>query len=83
MRARDGIVETFVGKDGTLYENRRYSDRLLETLLRANRPDKYREKIDVLVVIRNECRRIAEQSGLDANQLIAEAERIVTGQASP
>lgn len=82
-RGRDGVVTTFVGKDGTIYENRNYSDTLLDKLLRANRPDKYREKVDVLVVIRAEARRMAEERGLDAATLIAEAERIATGQAAP
>lgn len=80
-RARDGIVETYIDKAGNVHETRTYSDKLLETLLRANLSHKYRERIDVLVVLRNEARRIAEESGLDAAELIAEAERIALGKA--
>lgn len=47
-RAKDGWEEPVFTKDG---ENcgtiRRYSDRLMEVLLRAHRPQKFREKVTV------------------------------------
>lgn len=45
-RARDGVVEVVVGKNGELHENRKYSDTLLIFLLKGARPEKYRERVD-------------------------------------
>lgn len=45
-RARDGIIEYVVGKDGEVRENRKYSDTLLIFLLKGARPEKYRERVE-------------------------------------
>lgn len=45
-RAKDGIVEIVVGKNGEIHENRKYSDTLLIFLLKGARPEKYRERFD-------------------------------------
>ena len=82
-RARDGWNEPVYYQGEVCGAVQKFSDTLLQMVLRANRPDKYREKVDVLVVIRAEARRMAEERGLDAATLIAEAERIATGQAAP
>lgn len=43
-RAKDGVIETYTRKDGEVGERRTFSDRLLEMLLKANRPAKYNER---------------------------------------
>lgn len=50
-RAVDGVEEPIIGRierdrDGIITTTRRYSDTLLVTLLKAHRPEKYREKVD-------------------------------------
>lgn len=47
IRRAKGYVETRIAKDGTPYEIRQHSDVLLIFLLKARRPDVYREKIDI------------------------------------
>jgi hypothetical protein len=53
------------------------SDQLLMFLLRADRPERYRERVDVRLDLRREAQRIGEQIGLDAGAVIAEAERLL------
>ncbi|HEX6293424.1 MAG TPA: hypothetical protein VFZ66_29855 [Herpetosiphonaceae bacterium] len=57
-RARDGVQEPVIGRvgrdqdgqiigdDGNPLYIRKYSDTLMTTLLKAHRPDKYRERVD-------------------------------------
>jgi predicted TIM-barrel fold metal-dependent hydrolase len=51
------------------------SDNLLMFLLKAHRPDRFRETIRI--DIRREAERLAAELGIDAEEAIAEAERIV------
>lgn len=51
------------------------SDAILMFLLRALRPDRYRDSIDVRLELRREAERIAVQAGLSADELLEEAER--------
>jgi hypothetical protein len=53
------------------------SDTLLMFLLKADRPDKYRDKVDVRFDLRREAERIASSLGIDVEAAIAEAERIL------
>ena len=53
------------------------SDTLLMFLLKSDRPDKYRERVDIRVDLRREAERIAADLGIDADAAIAEAERIL------
>lgn len=45
-RAVDGFDEVITNKDGEQTIKHRYSDRLLEILLKANMPDKYCERVE-------------------------------------
>jgi hypothetical protein len=51
------------------------SDNLLMFLLKAHRPERFRETIRI--DIRREAERLAAELGIDAEEAIAEAERIV------
>ena len=53
------------------------SDTLLMFLLKSERPDKYRERVDVRLNVRREAERIALRLGVDVEATIAEAERIL------
>jgi hypothetical protein len=53
------------------------SDTLLMFLLKADRPDKYRDKVDVRFDLRREAERIAASLGIDVEVALAEAERIL------
>jgi hypothetical protein len=53
------------------------SDQLLMFLLRSERPDKYRERMELRVDLRAEAQRIAARLGVDVEATIAEAERIL------
>jgi hypothetical protein len=54
------------------------SDALLMFLLRGHRPGLYRERVDVRLDVRREAERLAaELDGVSADELVAEAERIV------
>lgn len=55
------------------------SDVLLIFLLKAQRPEMYRESIRIDV--RREAERMAADLGMSADEIIAEAERILTGGA--
>jgi hypothetical protein len=53
------------------------SDNLLTFLLRAERPDKFRERVDIKLDLRREAERIATRLGVDVEATIAEAERML------
>jgi hypothetical protein len=53
------------------------SDTLLIFLLKALRPEKYRDRVTVDVSVRDEAERIAGELGVDVDAAIAEAERIL------
>lgn len=52
------------------------SDTLLIFLLKAHRPEVYRERVDMRVDVRLAAERLAKTTGLDADELLAEADRI-------
>ncbi len=53
------------------------SDSILMFLLKAHRPDKYREKVRIdMNVLRSKAQKIADQLGLDVNDVLAEAEKV-------
>jgi hypothetical protein len=56
-----------------------YSDTLLIFLLKGRRPEKYADRHKVNVQIKQEAERLAASLGLDAADVLAEAERIVSG----
>ena len=53
------------------------SDQLIMFLLKSLRPSVYRERTEVKVDVRREAERIALKDGLDPDELIAEANRIL------
>jgi hypothetical protein len=53
------------------------SDGLLIFLLKSERPDKFRERVEVKLDLRREAERIAARLGVDVEATIAEAERIL------
>jgi len=53
------------------------SDTLLMFLLKADRPEKYRERVDVRFDLRREAERIAASLGIDVEAALSEAERIL------
>lgn len=55
------------------------SDTLLMFLLKSERPDKFRERVEVKLDLRREAERIAARLGVDPEATIAEAERILAG----
>ena len=77
-RAVRGTDEPVFQRGEHVGDIRKYSDALMVELLRGHRPKRYRNRIEITV--REEARRIAERLGLDADQLIAEAERIARGE---
>lgn len=48
-RAHDGVEDFKVGPNGQFVEMRRYSDTLLIFLLKARRPEKYRENVNMAI----------------------------------
>jgi hypothetical protein len=74
-RAREDAIDTLEA------EARRRalsgSDALLMFLLRAHRPERYRETLRI--DIRAEAQRLASELGIDPEAAIAEAERLVAG----
>lgn len=85
-RARDGVerIKTvyYQGKPIGTETIREYSDLLMIFLLKANRPDKYRDQISVThqtQVLKQEAERIAREQGLDPEAVMQEAERIMQG----
>jgi hypothetical protein len=78
QRAVDGVVhETPIyhqGKPVGKVVETKYSDSLLIFLLKARRPEKYRDQVDVHVWLAREAKRVAEAEGLDAADVLREAE---------
>jgi hypothetical protein len=78
-RAVNG-VEKPVYQGGKLVGSvQEYSDTLLIFLLKGARPDKYRERVDMTVNIRDRAAKIADELGVPVEDVIAEAERIAAG----
>ena len=51
------------------------SDGLLMFLLRAHRPERYRDRVDVRVEVRREAERVAAKLGMSVEDVLAAAER--------
>ena len=65
---------------GEPYYELEYSDTLLIFLLKGARPGRYRERIEIEhSLVRQEAERIAAEHGLDATELIRQAEALVKG----
>lgn len=77
-RATDGTDEPVFYQGDVCGHVRKYSDQLLIELLRGHRPKRYRQRVEITV--REEAEKIAKRLGLDAQELIAEAERIARGE---
>lgn len=58
---------------------REFSDTLLIFLMKGRMPSKYKDRVQHDVTIRQEAERVAKELGLDADAVIAEAERIARG----
>jgi hypothetical protein len=58
---------------------REYSDTLLIFLLKANRPDKYRERVDFSFKAQEAAKDLAAQLGLDPQELLQTAADIASG----
>jgi hypothetical protein len=58
------------------------SDALLMFLLKATRPDRFRERVDIRVDLRHEAERMARELGISPEAAIAEAERILAANGS-
>lgn len=56
---------------------REYSDTLLIFLMKGANPSRYRERIDLTVDVRRTAEQFATAHGLDADEVMAEAERIL------
>jgi len=54
------------------------SDTLLIFLLKAHKPELYGEKVRLDVIIRQTAEQVAQRTGLSVEQVLAEAERIVS-----
>lgn len=61
----------------------RGSDTLLIFLLKARRPEKYRERqqIDITIELRKKAEKMADQLGVSVDELIAEAQLLAEGDA--
>ena len=81
--AWDAAFEDAVdGLEAAAWERARsHSDYLLWRLLASLRREKYADRVDVTVSIRQEAAKLAQRYGLDEAELIAEAEAIVSGKA--
>ena len=51
------------------------SDQLLMFLLKAHRPERYRERVDLRLELRREAERVAERTGLTADEVLDRVER--------
>ena len=56
-----------------------YSDTLLIFLLKGKRPERYRERFDIQLSPSETMKRIAAEAGMEPEQLMAEAESILSG----
>lgn len=77
-RAASGVDEPVFYLGQQVGAVRKYSDNLLMFLLKAARPERYKDRQHhtVDVNIRKRAEQIAEDYGLDVDEVIAEAERI-------
>lgn len=71
-RAVAGVEKDVWFKGEVVGAERQYSDQLLIVLLKANLPDKYRDRVDVQVDVKREIKRIAEELGIPVEQAEAE-----------
>ncbi len=76
-RAVEGTVEPVVSAGKHVTDIRRYSDTLLIFLLKGARPGKYRDRVDVTVDVTKMAGEVAEQYGLDKDEIIAEAMALI------
>lgn len=60
-----------------------YSDALLTTLLKANAPDKYRERVDISIDVDREIAAIAEQFSVTIEEARAEYAQIASARKAP
>lgn len=80
-RAFEGVDEPVYGRvgkdqDGQIGTIRKYSDTLLIFRLKALRPDKYRERYDHRLDIGRTLDKLAAETGLPKEELLAEARRL-------
>jgi hypothetical protein len=75
LRAREDAVDALESECRRRALNG--SDALLTFLLRAERPEKYREQVAVRLDLRREASRIATSLGIDVEEMIVEAERLL------
>lgn len=52
-RAVDGVESTYVGKDGQVYNEIKYSDTLLIFLMKGEHPEKYRDNYQAQINVQN------------------------------
>lgn len=72
-RAVEGVVEPVVSAGKHVTDIRRYSDTLLIFLLKGARPGKYRDRVDVTIDVTKIAEDVADQYGLDKDEVMAEA----------
>ena len=82
-RAVIGIPKDVYYRGEVVGSEREYSDTLLVTLLKANAPDKYRERVDISIDVDREIAAIAEQMGVTVDDARAEYAQIVQGRRAP
>jgi hypothetical protein len=84
-RAREDAVDVLEAEARRRALNQ--SDSLLMFLLRAERPDKYRDRVRVAVdteqMIERECERMAADFGVDPKELIAETKQMMARYPRP
>lgn len=81
-RAVEGVTKpVYQGKEhvGDITE---YSDQLLIVLLKAARPEKYRERVDVAVDVRALVLAAAQREGLDPEVVMAQVEALLAGEGA-
>lgn len=76
-RAVEGVEEPVVSAGKHVTNIRRYSDTLLIFLLKGARPGKYRDRVDVTIDVSKMAAEIAEQYGLDKDEILAEATALI------
>lgn len=82
-RGRDGVLEPVYQGGARVGHVRKFDSQLLLALLRGARPEKYRERVDVLITVRESAKRVAIEQGLDVAEFVALAERIARGEEIP
>lgn len=75
-RAVIGVKKDVYYKGDVVGEVTEYSDQLLTTLLKANMPDKYRERVDVNLDVAAQIALMAEQFGVSREEAEAEWETL-------